>query len=419
MPVSLTNQVRLGFSMGWRIWTPNEVRFYAKTLAHSYFIFVVLKSKFLKKKLWVVNYSIIMGIKKYFVFIEFLQFGLKSKEERTYWKKLMYIGLIIRHSKFKKKLINNGDGYFRLTAIRRYFKKQKETHGCNIKEVEQLENNFYNSIEKKPTKGELFITNFIKNINLQKTLKIQDSNKFLKLNTIFFKKIKKNHINLTFKYNHLKKETIINRINSVITESKFKNKKNPLKKFFKTYLKKKSNILVLKQINNGEKSNKCKIVYNSINLYKNIRKTNIKSIRILKNSLLINLNKNSNKSYKNNNKLFYKKLTYKSFIATNIRFKNIDNKTKKLNYNNIMSDMSIKKELKLLSITNISIDNNYRTKTLFSFSGGPRKRFSRNLKRAFKGKNITQHLSLIWFWEKISRLVSYVTLNLKNNQKII
>jgi hypothetical protein len=151
----------------------------------------------------------------------------------------------------------------------------------------------------------------------------------------------------------------------------------------------------LKQINNVEKSNKCKIIYNSINLYKNIRKTNIKSMRILKNSLLINLNKNSNKNYKNNNKLFYKKLTYKSFIATNIRFKNIDNKKKKLNYNNIMSDMSIKKELKLLSITNISTDSNYRTKTLFSFSGGPRKRFSRNLKRAFKGKNITQHLSLI------------------------
>ena len=100
MAASLTRQVRLGFSLGWRIWTPNEVGFYAKTLAHSYFILMVLTSKFLKQKIWIVNYTIIMGIKKYFIFVEFLKFGLRTKEERSYWKKIIYITLVIRHRKY-------------------------------------------------------------------------------------------------------------------------------------------------------------------------------------------------------------------------------------------------------------------------------------------------------------------------------
>lgn len=43
----------------------------------------------------------------------------------------------------------------------------------------------------------------------------------------------------------------------------------------------------------------------------------------------------------------------------------------------------------------------------FSITGGPRKRLSRNLKRAFLGKHLKFILNLIWFWEKIARLVSY------------
>jgi hypothetical protein len=45
---------------------------------------MVLTSKFLKQKIWIVNYTIIMGISKYFIFVEFLKFGLRTKEERSY-----------------------------------------------------------------------------------------------------------------------------------------------------------------------------------------------------------------------------------------------------------------------------------------------------------------------------------------------
>lgn len=123
MPASLTNQVRLGYSMGWRIWTPNEVGFYAKTLAHSYFILVILKSKFLKNKLWLVNYNLFIGSRKYYVFVEFLKFGIKSKEERSYWKKVLYVSLLVRHTSFTKayKQFRSKKG-FKLKAIKRYIK---------------------------------------------------------------------------------------------------------------------------------------------------------------------------------------------------------------------------------------------------------------------------------------------------------
>ena len=112
MPASLTVQVRLGFSMGWRIWTPNEVGFYAKTLAHSYFILVILKAKFLKQKIWIVNYNLFMGVRRYFVFIEYLHFGKKSLEEGCFWKKITYTSLVARHSKYTKEYFKRRVGVF-------------------------------------------------------------------------------------------------------------------------------------------------------------------------------------------------------------------------------------------------------------------------------------------------------------------
>jgi len=45
---------------------------------------MVLKSKFIQHQMCVINYTVIIGKSKYFVFIEFLKFGLGSKEERSY-----------------------------------------------------------------------------------------------------------------------------------------------------------------------------------------------------------------------------------------------------------------------------------------------------------------------------------------------
>lgn len=47
-------------------------------------------------------------------------------------------------------------------------------------------------------------------------------------------------------------------------------------------------------------------------------------------------------------------------------------------------------------------------KNSYSFVGGPRKRLSRNLRRAFKGKHVKVASDLVWFWEKISRMVTYL-----------
>jgi len=120
MPASLTIQVRLGFSMGWRIWTPNEVGFYAKTLAHSYFILVILKAKFLKEKIWIVNYNLFLGKRKYYIFIEFLKFGMKTKEERSFWRKMIYISVVTRSNKFKKNVfIPRRNRHFRVKLLRK------------------------------------------------------------------------------------------------------------------------------------------------------------------------------------------------------------------------------------------------------------------------------------------------------------
>ena len=52
----------------------------------------------------------------------------------------------------------------------------------------------------------------------------------------------------------------------------------------------------------------------------------------------------------------------------------------------------------------------------FSVTGGPRKRLFRNIKRSFQGKFIVHYASLVWFWEKISRLITYMEKRLTDSQ---
>lgn len=120
MSAPLTIQVRLGFSMGWRIWSPNEVRFYTKTLAHSYFIYNILRSKLLSSRIWIVNYSIFVSITKYSIFLEYLRFGLKHKEESLRWNKLVYLSLAVLKKRGNKDL--NSKKFFFLKSFKKKFK---------------------------------------------------------------------------------------------------------------------------------------------------------------------------------------------------------------------------------------------------------------------------------------------------------
>jgi len=312
--------------MGWRIWTPNEVGFYAKTLAHSYFILVILKAKFLKEKIWIVNYNLFLGKRKYYIFIDFLKFGMKTKEERSFWRKIMFITVISRSSKYKK--------------------------------------NIY-----KPRRNRFFKVKCMKKAMQFKFPKKDWKKKWLKINTTILKKIlplvKKQH-----KYN-FKNHFSIN-INKIENESlSFK-----ISKKFKIFNKKINSSFYLKgklsknfiKLKFNKITNSCSLV----NKYNNLKKLNIKFVD--KNIL----NFSNNKNYENLNLI-----QNRENILRNEDFSIIDYMYKSFQFK------------KMPPIGKLSI------------FGGPRKRLSRNLKRTFKGKYIKHLTNLIWFWEKIARLISY------------
>ena len=543
MPASLTIQVRLGFSMGWRIWTPNEVGFYAKTLAHSYFILVILKSKFLKEKIWIVNYNLFMGLRKYYIFIEFLKFGMKSKEERSFWRKIIYTSLLIRHISYTKKKIKfNYTQGARLKIIKRFIKVKLRRRGRRkwYKLNRKIYRNIYIKIKKIFKKKALF---YIKSLKSFKNFNIISSStyffkypnmfffkNFLKL-FIFFKlkNLKKIRLLSTLKKFNIKKikirvkkmkrfkfkiwkikKKLKKRTFNDIVKKKFKNKKKKKKVIFiikkkkkkseiKEYLFKKTLIRLLGQKPKYFKNSKIsKIKFSRLRIrsgfyllfrvskFKNIvkvgvckkynnffyknnsikfkigcKRSKIKNKKIYLNSIrLKKLNTKKLKNNKNNN--FSKKIKKLSKMQKNLKrkvvllesladkkkekqellFKYTSNflkivKLKKFSNHNFIffkskrrmrllhNDLFEKnKNIKLIVKDEVSDSNESfkqfaildsfkwdikRTSTTISIFGGPRKRLSRNLRRSFKGKRINNITNLIWFWEKISRLISYYT----------
>ena len=76
--------------------------------------------------------------------------------------------------------------------------------------------------------------------------------------------------------------------------------------------------------------------------------------------------------------------------------------------NHISSIIGYGNRSTLASILNFrSVDVRKKDARWVSLGGGPRKRFYRNIKRSYKGKFIVSSHNLIWFWEKISRMLTY------------
>jgi len=382
MPASLTLQVRLGFSLGWRIWTPNEVGFYTKTLAHSYFILVILKSKFLKNKLWIVNYNLFIGTRKYYVFVEFLKFGMKSKEERSFWKKILYTSLLIRHSSYTQIRKNFIAKHVRKTkAAYKFFRLRKSKYFADKKWRNFVNKKVFKKVLKKiKPKIKKNIINFYKNININ-TRSHEHNNKIkkklVKLRGLIFGKIAISKV-LGLK---LKKPKNINHYYKRL----FKRKNRMANVIM---LKKKKFRYILKNFS-FEKVVFCK---------KNKKKKNRKAYPVVLKSYFA---LNYCKCFKVKKYIKF----YSDQISTleNSNFYKFDYDRLEVIFENYKSKL-------------------YQTPRKLSVTGGPRKRLTRNLIRAFKGKYIKNILNMVWFWEKIAKLVSYyIKFNLKvikNNDEI-
>ena len=365
MSASLTLQIRLGFSLGWRIWTPNEVGFYAKTLAHSYFIYMILKSKLLTKLLWVVNYSVFVSKKRYLVFLEFLEFGLKTKEERTRWKKLMYISLVVRDP---NKTITNKtevENLQRINSITKFIRKHKRF----TRKLTKI-NRYYQKIVQNKEFFKPIIDNFQK--KLPKVLR----------NTLGRRATKpyKKNINKRELFWVESRNLSCGFVKSIQSFKRIR--KKPLKIFF--YNKKRA---VVKKKKALGKLLLCKIGAFSLKGRKSTR-----SVRLGK---VINKLENVN----SDEMLFLEKKTLLSKKLKKkypLKLRGVLNTSHELNINKVSSMLNFRR-----------IDLKLKDPRHSSFCGGPRKRFYRNIRRSFKGKHIKTYEHLVWFWEKVSRMLTY------------
>lgn len=367
MPASLTVQVRLGFSMGWRIWTPNEVGFYAKTLAHSYFILVILKAKFLREHIWIVNYNLFMGSKKYHVFIEFLKFGMKSKEERCFWKKIIFVSLVIRHKKLTKRYFNYMDQRYRIISYRsRLFKcfQQRRNRVFGWKHLES-------KIFKRA--GASFLKIHKKTSNsLTGVEKFRHS-----LPSVIPPNVKKKSLKYTalaVKYNaFIKPESVsvIRRLSSIQNLST-----RSVSQFVEnvTSFKKKSKSFFFRNLSKNKRN------------FLDYRKDNKEAL-----------------GFKNIGFFSLKKYLYLKNAKNTAKLGSLSTKKSGVSFGNstFFTNGAEKTLLEGFRFDPVRIQNK------FSIFGGPRKRLSRNLRRAFKGKYVKHLSDLVWFWEKLSRLLSY------------
>lgn len=131
-----------------------------------------------------------------------------------------------------------------------------------------------------------------------------------------------------------------------------------------------------------------------------------KSISIYKKHFSKKINKNVTLLSKKNKSMFYTKYLVKS---PNLKYANrslFRSKDRELVTGVSESGLFISEAEKTL-MESFRFDPIYMKNT-YSFVGGPRKRLSRNLRRAFKGKHVKVASDLVWFWEKISRMVTYL-----------
>lgn len=70
---TLSIQLRLGLSRGWRVRSLIKAKFYAQSVVHCLFIFSVLRARGFTERIWTLNYSVFTSTKKYVIFVEYFK----------------------------------------------------------------------------------------------------------------------------------------------------------------------------------------------------------------------------------------------------------------------------------------------------------------------------------------------------------
>jgi len=138
-----------------------------------------------------------MGISKYFIFVEFLKFGLKTKEERSYWKKIIYITLIVRHKRYSAASVNSvKKKYYRTKSKIKRYEQMLMLSNRNFKKKQGFFDDQYSFSSEKHTQK-----NFDKN-NIKFFKKFNEEIKNIKIHNRTINSIDKKKV-IKLKYSNL------------------------------------------------------------------------------------------------------------------------------------------------------------------------------------------------------------------------
>lgn len=85
---TLSIQIRLGVSRGWRIRSLIKAKFYAQSVIHCLFIFSVLRARGFIHRMWTLHYAVFTNNTRYFIHVEYFRLPntwyLLRKPQRQY-----------------------------------------------------------------------------------------------------------------------------------------------------------------------------------------------------------------------------------------------------------------------------------------------------------------------------------------------
>ena len=91
---TLSIQVRLGLSRGWRVRSLIKAKFYAQSVIHCLFIFSFLRAKGLSDRMWTLNYGVYTNNTRYFIYVEY--FRLPGSPTLLRQTKRLYLTMYFR-----------------------------------------------------------------------------------------------------------------------------------------------------------------------------------------------------------------------------------------------------------------------------------------------------------------------------------
>lgn len=70
---TLSVQIRLGASRGWRVRSLIKAKFYAQSVIHCLFIFSVLRARGFTTRMWTLHYAVFTNNSRYFIHVEYFK----------------------------------------------------------------------------------------------------------------------------------------------------------------------------------------------------------------------------------------------------------------------------------------------------------------------------------------------------------